>query len=216
MLKNSLSLTERNKAIDKTVANAWELKVLLKNYYTNASENIQRPKNIKALAIIQGYDTHSIKYCARRLLELGFDFFGIGSMAHLYRSDEITKRVEVVQAVVGPKIHVFGVSAIETLKLLTQMGVDSVDSSRPMKAAIYNEIIYSEPYRRFGIRGSRFKTGNNKFSPSKLMSKLDFYCPCPVCEGKTNADILKIGTRKHLKLRAIHNYYHIKRMIAPN
>jgi|GEM_PF-983357 queuine/archaeosine tRNA-ribosyltransferase len=214
MLEKSLSLTERNRAIDKTIANAWELKALMAAYYKNSTIDKHRRHLIKPLAIIQGYDSASIRYCAKQLLSMRYSQFGIGSMAHLYDTKEIVKRVEIVQSVVGPSIHVFGVSAIETMKQLKEMGIASVDSARPIKAAIYNEIIYSEPYRRFGIAGSHFQSDSTKFSPSRLVSHLSIACPCPVCHNSVNNDILRLGVRTYLLQRAIHNYYHIKKMIA--
>jgi 7-cyano-7-deazaguanine tRNA-ribosyltransferase len=214
MLGKSLSLTQRNQAIDKTIANAWELKVLMAEYYIRSSTGKQTYKRIEPLAIIQGYDIPTLRYCARQLVAIGYSRFGIGSIAHLYHSEEIVRRVEAVQSIVGASVHVFGVSAIETMKRLKELGVTSVDSARPIKAAIYNEVLYSEPYMRFGIEGSHFAPGNSKFSPGKLISEPPIVCPCPVCKNSLNRDILKLGTREHLLLRAVHNYYHIKRMIA--
>ena len=214
MLEKSLSLTEKNRAIDKTIANAWELKTLMAEYNKSSTSDKHRRRPLEPLAVVQGYDAGSLKYCARQLFEMKYTRFGIGSMAHLYNTEEIVKRVKVVQAVVGSSVHVFGVSAIETMKHLEELGVTSVDSARPIKAAIYNEIIYSEPYRRFGIEGSHFKPGDSKFGPTKMLSELSIVCPCPACNNKINNDILRLGVRKYLLLRAVHNYYHVKKMIA--
>lgn len=214
MLGKYLSLTERNQAIDKTIANAWELKMLMAEYTKSCVLDKHRKHPIEPLAIIQGYDPPSLKYCARQLWEMGYAHFGIGSMAHLYNTDEIVRRVKIVQAVVGPAIHVFGVSAISTMQQLKELGVASVDSARPIKASIYNEILYSEPYRRFGIADSHFQPGGSKFGPQKMLNQLSIACPCPVCNNSINHDILKLGVRRHLLKRAIHNYYHIKKMIV--
>jgi 7-cyano-7-deazaguanine tRNA-ribosyltransferase len=214
ILERSLSLTERNQAIDKTIANAWQLKMLMAEYYKCCALDKHLNRLIEPLAIIQGYDTATLRYCAKQLLALGYTRFGIGSMAHLYNTEEIIKRVKVVQSIVGQNVHVFGVTAIETLKRLNEIGVASVDSSRPIKAAIYNEILYSEPYQRFGIAGSQFRARERKFGVDKMLSELFLSCPCPVCNNSVNNDLLYLGRRKYLLLRAIHNYYHVKKMIA--
>lgn len=214
MIDRSLSLTQRNQAIDKTIANAWELKILMAEYYKSGMLDKQRHHLVEPLAIVQGYDVPTLRYCARQLVDLGYARFGIGSMAHLYHTEEIVKRVEAVQSIVGTSVHVFGVSAVETMKKLKERGVMSVDSARPIKAAIYNEVLYSEPYRRFGIAGSHFRPDDPKFGPNRLLEKLFIECPCPICKNGVNNDILKLGTRKHLLLRAVHNYYHVKKMIA--
>ncbi|HEU5377180.1 MAG TPA: hypothetical protein VFV38_17245 [Ktedonobacteraceae bacterium] len=214
MIDKSLSLTQRNQAIEKTIANAWELKILMAEYYKNSILGKQKSHLVEPLAIVQGYDIPTLRYCARQLVDLGYTRFGIGSMAHLYHTEEIVKRVEAVQSIIGASVHVFGVSAIETMKKLKELGVTSVDSARPIKAAIYNEVLYSEPYRRFGIAGSHFQPEDPKFSQQKLISELSIICPCPICKNGLNHDILKLGIRKHLLLRAVHNYYHVKKMIA--
>ena len=214
LLEKNLSLTERNRAIDRTIANAWDLKALMAEYYKSGVFDKRRQHPIEPLAVVQGYNVASLRYCARQLSEMGYTRFGIGSMAHLYHTEEIARRVEAVQSVVGPAVHIFGVSGIETMKRLKELGVDSVDSARPIKAAIYNEILYSEPYGRFGIAGSHFHPGDPKFGSHKMLNQLTVKCPCPVCRNEINNDILKLGVRKHLLLRAVHNYYHIKKMIA--
>lgn len=214
MLEKSLSLTEKNRAIDRTIANAWELKRLMAEYNKSGTLNKHRIYPLEPLAVVQGYDISSLKYCARQLFEMKYTRFGIGSMAHLYNTKEIVKRVKVVQSVVGSSVHVFGVSAIETMKRLEELGVTSVDSARPIKAAIYNEILYSKPYARFGIEGSHFKPKDAKFGATKMLRELSIVCPCPVCKNSVNNDILRLGVRKYLLLRAVHNYYHVKKMIA--
>ncbi|GCE23226.1 hypothetical protein [Dictyobacter kobayashii] len=210
----SLSLTDKNRAIDKTIANSWELKTLVAEYYRSVGIDKQNLPLIEPLAIVQGYDTASLKYCARQLQAMGHTRFGLGSMAHLYNMKEIVRRVEAVQSVVGKPIHIFGVSAIETMKILEELQVASVDSARPIKSAIYNAILYSEPFQRFGIAGSIFRNGEKKFSDHKLLEQLSRPCPCPVCNNNINNNILKLKVRKYLLLRAIHNYYHVKKMIA--
>src|SRR5947208_2958703 len=68
MLNKSLSLTQRNQAIDKTIANAWELKILMAEYYKCGTVSKQRRFPIEPLAIIQGYDIPTLKYCAKQLV----------------------------------------------------------------------------------------------------------------------------------------------------
>jgi len=214
ILNKLMSLTEKSRAIDRTIANAWELKTLLAEYYNSDRIDKHEQHKIDTLAIVQGYDLSTLRYCARQLAAMGHTRFGLGSMAHIYNTQEIVKRVEAVQSIVGNAIHIFGVSAIETMKSLRVLGITSVDSARPIKAAMYNEILYSDPYRRFGIAGSNFKSREVQFSAQKLLTELFIQCPCPVCLNSVRNDILRLGTRKYLLLRAVHNYYHIKKMIS--
>src|SRR2546421_4298031 len=55
LLEKSLSLTERNRAIDKTIASAWELKILIAEYNKSSAFDKQRQHSIEPLAVVQGY-----------------------------------------------------------------------------------------------------------------------------------------------------------------
>src|SRR5258708_20320058 len=108
ILEKTLSLTERNRAIYRAIANAWELKMLMAEYYKSDSSGKRRRHPVEPLAIIQGYDAVSIKYCARQLFEMGYFRFVIGSMAHLYHTEEIMRRVEAVHSSVRNSNNIFG------------------------------------------------------------------------------------------------------------
>ena len=56
MLEKSLSLTEKNRAIDKTIANAWELKTLMAEYNKSSTSDKHRLHTLEPLAVVQGYD----------------------------------------------------------------------------------------------------------------------------------------------------------------
>jgi 7-cyano-7-deazaguanine tRNA-ribosyltransferase len=115
--------------------------------------------HIEGIPVIQGYDVPSMAFCAHRLREIGFSCLGLGSLAPLKHHPEIMARVETVMDIVGPDLHIFGVSVIRTLHALRDLGIRSVDSARPAKAAMYNQVFYSKPFRRFAISKSRDKVG---------------------------------------------------------
>src|SRR5258708_16255956 len=50
MIDRSLSLTQRNQAIDKTIANAWALKILMAEYYKNSRAGKQGRYLLEPLA----------------------------------------------------------------------------------------------------------------------------------------------------------------------
>jgi 7-cyano-7-deazaguanine tRNA-ribosyltransferase len=150
-------------------------------------------------------------YCARELKCIGFDLYGIGSMAVLRHHEPIMKRVEAVAAVVGAdKLHIFGVSVISVVRALRDLGIHSIDSARPAKAAAYNEVLYSNPYRRFGIMEPPHIPLAGRLPRSRRLSK-PLPCECPVC-NTGSADILGVGQRAFIRARALHNYYHLKRI----
>ena len=180
--------------IEATIANAHE--------FMNLFKSANLPSNFKTMGIIQGNSYDSIAFCATELDRLGFDFLGMGSLATLYNNDLILERVEYAISTIGKQLHIFGISGIKVVMRLMELGIRSFDSSRPMKAAIYNCVFYSNPFRRFKLKGS----SANRELPV-LAEPLP--CPCPVCK-KDPTLIIKVGTKKATNYRAVHNFYHLR------
>jgi tRNA-guanine family transglycosylase len=166
------------------------------------------------MAVVQGYDASSMAYCAHRLQAVGFAHHGLGSLAPLKHHEEILERVQAVMDVLGQDLHIFGVSGIETVAVLRDWGIRSVDSSRPAKAAMYNQIFYSRPFRRFSIAESEDHVGLAMSSDRRLSEPLP--CDCPACGGEANPDVLRLGKRDYIALRTLHNYWHLKRALQDN
>jgi tRNA-guanine family transglycosylase len=204
ILDAEASSNEKDRCIDQTIAYAYEFKELMQRH---------RPsERVEGLAVVQGYDVPSLVCCAQELQKIGFAYYGLGSLALLKHHHEILARVEAVMGVVGPNVHVFGVSAIRTLRALGNLGVYSIDSSRPAKAAMYNQVFYSHPFRRFAIAASRDKVGVAMPSHRRLSDPLP--CDCPACGGRANPNILRFGRREYVRLRTLHNYWHLKRTLS--
>lgn len=197
---DDLSSNDKDYCIDQTIGLAYEYKNLWEKYHLS--------NNIRSMAIVQGYDTQSLRYCAYELKSIGFDSYGIGSLAHLYDEEIILSRVKSVIEVVGSNVHVFGKSNINLSKKFTDLGIRSTDSSRPAKSAIYNQVFYSDPFGSFKIPGKKDKNGYD-------IKKTEYeICNCPVCKGKLHPSILKSGKRSYRLLRSVHNYWHLKRAIT--
>jgi len=192
---------ERDRLLYKTLANAYEFKRL--------TENRKNGQSFKTLAVVQGFDLASFRRSAYELRALGFDTYGIGSLAFLRDTDELQRRIETVQDIVGEAIHVFGVSRGRQINLLKQLGIASIDSSTPIKAGMFNQLFYSDPFRRFILSTHRHDADANK--PNRLHEPLP--CTCPVCRGGVNTQLMLTGSRKYNHLRAIHNYFHLKQHI---
>lgn len=157
--------------IHLTIANAYEFKQLIEQH--------RLEKDLSFMAVIQGYDTASLRFYARELKAIGFALYGIGSQAGLLDHKEILARVRAAMSVVGNTLHVFGVSAIPTTLALKKLGIRSMDSSRPAKAAAYNEVLYSRPFRRFGILDNGEPTG---IIPKERCLAKPLPCDCPICQ----------------------------------
>lgn len=202
ILDPSATSNQKDYCITQTIAYAYEFKQLTKKQSLSSQ--------LRTMAIIQGYDEDSLIYCANELKHIGFDLYGIGSMAVLKRHEPIMARVEAVASVIGvDRLHIFGVSVISAARDFRKMGIHSIDSARPAKAAAYNEVLYSNPYRRFGILEPPDVPMAGRIPKHRRLSK-PLPCKCPACkDGST--DILGVGQRPFIRARALHNYYHLKR-----
>lgn len=203
ILNKSVSGNSRDKSITQTIAYAYELKTLMR----------QRdfPAHITPLAVIQGNDLDSLTFCARELKHIGFPLYGLGSLAELRRHNLIIERVRAIIDIIEPnKLHIFGIGAVRTIQTLRKMGILSVDSSRPAKAAAYNEILYSNPYRRFGILEDSSVPMKGRIPRHRRLSQ-PLPCDCPTCRVDPTK-VLGVGKRDHIRSRALHNYYHLKRV----
>lgn len=203
ILDETLSANQKDQCIHQTIAYAYEFSSLLRQ--------MRLPGYIEGMGVIQGYDIPSLVYCARELKAIGFTRFGLGSLAPLKHHKEIMARVQAVVEVVGANLHIFGIGAIQTLRALRDCGVDSVDSARPAKAAMYNQVFYSEPFRRFTIATSQDKVGLAMPDRRRLHTPLP--CNCPVCDKNPDPDVLKFGRREYVFARTLHNYWHLKRAL---
>jgi 7-cyano-7-deazaguanine tRNA-ribosyltransferase len=208
LLDKSISANERDKSITQTIAFAYELKTLIDQNSLGAW--------ITPMAVIQGNDTDSLAYCAKELQAIGFPLYGLGSLAELRQHGLILERVQTVADIVGAeKLHIFGIGAVQTARTLRKMGINSLDSSRPAKAAAYNEILYSDPYRRFGILEPEGAPLKGRIARHKRLQR-PLPCDCPACREDPE-QIIIVGKRANIRSRALHNYYHLKRLfIAPH
>lgn len=183
--------------MEKTLANAYEFMELY------VKHGLDRDSRLEPMGIIQGFDRLSIQFWTGELQRLGFAKFGLGSLAPLFNPVEISSRVQAAVDMVGEyKLHVFGISRLDTFKYFRQTKIMSLDSTRPTKAAIFNGIFYSNPFRTYGISDAR----NSDAYPQVLAEPLP--CDCPICQENPTL-IMKTGLKKYINARAIHNYYHL-------
>jgi tRNA-guanine family transglycosylase len=198
MAESGLDSNELDRRITQTIANAYEFRLLVDTYGLD--------QEVESMAIVQGYDPMSIAHCAQELKAIGFRLYGVGSLAGLQKYQQTLYRVRAAVAVVGKGVHVFGVSSIRTIRALMRIGVSSIDSSRPAKSAAYNELLYARPFRRLGILVDGQPTGTIR--KERCLTK-SLPCECPICQ-QNSQDILQVGKRDFIRLRAIHNYYQMK------
>lgn len=205
ILDATVSSNQKDYCLTQTIAFAYEFKRLTQQH--------PLPATYQTMAIVQGDNEASLIYCASELKRIGFDLYGIGSMAVLKRREPILERVKAVTSVIAPEqLHIFGVSVVSTAQALQRLGIHSIDSARPAKAAAYNEVLYSQPYRRFGILEPPDVPLSGRIPRERRLSK-PLPCSCPACQNP-DENILGVGKRPFIRARALHNYYHLKRLFC--
>jgi 7-cyano-7-deazaguanine tRNA-ribosyltransferase len=202
ILDDSLPSNGKDKKITQTIAYAYEMKSLIERY--------ELPDYVTPMAIIQGYDADSLRFCAQELVSLDFPVYGLGSLASINNYELVNERIGIAASIIkSSKLHVFGVGKTKTIYFMRRWGVRSFDTATPARAAAYNEVIYSEPYRRLSINRSRRGNNSLPFSQNKYITE-PLPCECPVCL-EDPYQILKFGRRKFIRKRALHNYFQMKK-----
>jgi len=204
ILNMNSSDSEKDQFISQTIGYAYEFYELVKQYHGDVT--------FKPVAIVQGYDVESLRFCARELKAIGFDQFGLGSMIPVRFEDELVRRVQAVVEEVGDNLHVFGISSMQVIKRLKQVGLLSIDSARPAKAAMYNQVLFWSQEHILKIWENRER--GKIMVPEEIGQGQQVICPCPICEGSLNTDMMKTGARKNIYLRTVHNYWQIKQAVA--
>lgn len=169
------------------------------------------PANVRLLGVIQGYNVETVFYVAQALLDMGYEWLALGSLARLSSSasDELLRRVEAALEAAGPGLHVLGVSSVTLLPRLSRIGVQSADSGAPLHEAWRGGLFYSQPFRRYKLPSPHFKEWTRNYSFAEVLPA-PLPCDCPVC-AEDSSRLLQPSGKLYVNLRAVHNYYHLRR-----
>ena len=189
--------SEQFEAMEQTIYNAYEYKQLF--------DAIGFASSVHLMGVIQAFDFRSMEYCIHQMKKIGYTFFGIGSL-RVRNSLQQMKFIEQAASLVGAdNLHVFGVTGIPQIHKMVELGVASFDSTRPTMTAAYYQVFYSNPFRTYVLDDSRVEHKRQRI-------RIPLPCDCPVCVDRPE-DILISSPRHYMKLRSIHNYYHLSKTI---
>jgi len=100
-------------------------------------------KSVRLIGIAQGWDATSYRKAVREILQIGYDYIGIGGIAK-YPSEKIIDILRAVSYEVQRyekkkkrriDLHLFGVARLNIIPTLTRLGVSSIDSAGPLRRA---------------------------------------------------------------------------------
>lgn len=184
------------------------------HWLINHTRDHPPPSNVQLVGVIQGYSSEMIYTVAQVLADMGYTSFALGSLASMVASnrDELYRRVEAALEAIGPSLHILGVSSASVLTRLARLGIQSADSGAPAHEAWRGGLFYSQPFRRYKIPSPYFKEWQRSYSFAEVLNE-PLPCDCPVCRDDS-AQLFEPQGKRYIRLRAIHNCYHIYRELA--
>lgn len=130
-----LSMEEKRRRWEITVDNAKEM--------WHLAQDRRAHDGLRIIGAIQGWDEESYVQAARELIETGYDYLGIGGIARaptlriLRIARRISKEIYSQSRKLERRIdlHFFGITRIEILSDLAELGVTSFDSASLLRKA---------------------------------------------------------------------------------
>lgn len=95
------------------------------------------------LGVAQGWSPNSYRLAVRQLMRLGFDYIALGSMVPLKTPDiEAVLRAVCEETSGGTRLHLLGITRLESFETFTKAGVVSLDSTTPLRQGVKEGIYY--------------------------------------------------------------------------
>lgn len=171
----------------------------------------QRRINGVPVGVIHGLDPETIYLTHQRLVDLGYEYFAIGSLSvritH-HRSMVIDLLQFILDSGIKP-LHVLGL----TLPLIDEFepgSFASFDTAAAIKLAHNGSVLYRAPIRRYILRPNAYNNLRANVYSFRTPLEEPLECDCPVCRVDSeqlvgdNNSIVRVN-------RSIHNYFMLKR-----
>ena len=150
-VQRELTPEEKKKRWEITVDNARETIDLLEK---------ERFNHLKIIGVLQGWDIGSYRTATRELLEMGYDYLGVGGIARKPTS-QLIKIVEAINEEIEKlpsekrnniKLHLFGFARLRLIPSLISKRVVSFDTAAPLRQAWESgehNYHFSNPWRSY-------------------------------------------------------------------
>jgi len=133
-VQRELTPEEKKRRWEITLDNARETIELL---------NKEKFNHLQIIGVVQGWDVESYRVAVRQLLEMGYDYLGVGGIARKPTS-QLVKIVEVINKETDRfpserrkkiRLHLFGFARLRVIPFLMKMRVVSFDTAAPLRQA---------------------------------------------------------------------------------
>lgn len=180
-LSHTATKKQHKKAIDLTIKWAKRSKIALEKL---TKRNSKKPA---LFGIVQGgTDPDLRKYCAQKLIEIGFSGYAIGGLAVGEKTKDMLKIIKILTKILPPDKprYLMGVGEPEDIVNTTKLGIDMFDCVLPTRLARHGTIWTTKNWQKF-----------KKIDLSKAKSKLDLGpimsdCKCYTCSQKFSKSYL--------------------------
>ncbi|MFN4336723.1 MAG: tRNA guanosine(15) transglycosylase TgtA [Candidatus Nitrosocaldus sp.] len=140
-----------------------------------------------------------VEYSSKRLLEMGYEFFALGSPTEIMEAYEfytLARMIVTARRVIplSNPMHLFGAGHPLTIPLAVALGCDTFDSA--------SYILYA--------KDGRYMLPNGTIS----IDDLEYLpCVCPVCSNTDPRELKELSNDEKIAKIALHNLYAIKREV---
>jgi len=133
-VKRELTLEEKKRRWEITLDNARETIELLDK---------ERFNHLRIIGVVQGWDVESYRVATGQLLEMGYEYLGVGGIARKPTS-QLVKIVEAINKEIDKlpserrkkiKLHLFGFARLRLIPSLMKKRVVSFDTAAPLRQA---------------------------------------------------------------------------------
>ncbi len=134
-----------------------------------------------------------VRRSAKKISELGFQYYGVGSIKRALESYDFWTQADhllFVRSFLQPDrpIHFWGIGHPATFSFFVAIGADTFDSA---SYALY-------------AKDERYMTTDGTL---KLSDLEEFPCSCPVCIRRTPQELKEMDRNERMRLLALHNLY---------
>ena len=107
-----------------------------KNAFEFIKQHKSRGYKFTPIGVAQGWSAESYAEAVKSLVEIGYDYIGLGGLARA-QSIEILEILQAVYVHLTPntRLHLFGVGRIDMVPYFRHLGVTSFDSAGPLRSA---------------------------------------------------------------------------------
>jgi tRNA-guanine transglycosylases, various specificities len=158
-----------------------------------AKKYIKESSSLFVAPIQGGIHYDLLRHCAKRLKELDYDIYAIGSPTGLmetYNYESVLKMILFSKIIIGPSkpMHLFGAGHPMFFPFIVAMGIDTFDS------AAYD--LYA--------KDDRYITRTRTFRIQELS---ELPCVCEICRRFSVKELLEMDKKEREKMLAKHNLY---------